>query len=164
MSSIKSLRDLTVHTLKDVYYAEKQILKKSPKMAENSDSSKLADLFRQHETDTQTHIDRLEKAFKAMGEEASGVKCYAIEGILKEVDEVIDETDDADTLDAGLIMTAQAAATYEITRYGTLASWARTLGLDEVRNLLEENLVEAKDTDSRLTRIAEDKLNKQAVS
>ena len=164
MSSINSLRDLFVHTLKDVYYAEKQVLKKAPTMADKSDSSELADLFTQHEKETQTHIDRLEKAFEALGEKASGVKCYAIEGILKEVDEVIDEVEDADTLDAGLIMTAQAAATYEITRYGTLASWADTLGLTEAKNLLEENLGEAKDTDSRLTRIAEDQLNRQATS
>ena len=164
MSSINSLRDLFVHTLKDVYYAEKQVLKKAPKMADNSDSSELADLFRQHEKETQSHIDRLDKVFEAIGEKASGVKCYAIEGILKEVDEVIDETEDADTLDAGLIMTAQAAATYEITRYGTLASWAGTLGLEEAKDLLGTNLGEAQDTDSRLTRIAEDQLNKQATS
>ena len=164
MSSIKSLRDLFVHTLKDVYYAEKQVLKKAPTMAKKSDSSGLRELFEAHEKETQTHIDRLDKVFEAIGEKASGVKCYAIEGILKEVDEVIDEVEDADTLDAGLIMTAQAAATYEITRYGTLASWADTLGLTDAKNMLEENLGEAKDTDSRLTRIAEDKLNKQATS
>ena len=162
--AISSLRELFVHTLRDIYYAEKQILKDSSAMMDNSDSQELADLFRQHTAETQTHIDRLEKAFASIDEPAKAVKCDAIEGILKEVKGIIDECDDADTLDAGLIMTAQAAATYEITRYGTLASWADTLGLTEAKNLLEENLGEAKDTDSRLTRIAEDKLNKQATA
>ena len=162
--AISSLKELFVHTMKDIYYAEKQILKDTPAMVENSDSSDLADLFRQHESDTQKHIERLEKAFEAVGEPAKAVKCDAIEGILKEVKGIIEECDDADTLDAGLIMTAQAAATYEITRYGTLASWAGTLGLIDAKNLLEENLEEAKDTDMRLTRIAEDKLNKEATS
>ena len=162
--AISSLKELFVHTMKDIYYAEKQILKDTPTMVENSDSAELADLFRQHETDTQKHIERLEKAFETVGEPAKAVKCDAIEGILKEVKGIIEECDDPDTLDAGLIMTAQAAATYEITRYGTLASWADTLGLTDAKNLLEENLGEAKDTDSRLTRIAEDKLNRQATA
>ena len=162
--AISSLKELFVHTMKDIYYAEKQILKDTPAMVENSDSQELADLFEQHKGDTQKHIERLEKAFESVGEPAKAVKCDAIEGILKEVKGIIEECDDADTLDAGLIMTAQAAATYEITRYGTLASWAGTLGLTDAKNLLEENLEEAKDTDMRLTRIAEDKLNKEATS
>lgn len=162
--AITSLKELFLHTLKDIYYAEKQVLKTAPTLADNADSSKLADLFRAHKDETQTHIDRLEKAFQSLGETPKAVKCQAIDGIIEEIQEVIEECDDADTLDAGLIMTAQAAATYEITRYGTLASWARTLGLTEAKNLLQENLDEAKDTDSRLTRIAEDKLNQQATS
>lgn len=162
--AITSLQELFVHTMKDIYYAEKQILKTAPKLADNADSKDLADLFRAHKDETQTHIDRLEKAFESIGETPKAVKCQAIDGIIKEIDEVIEECDDADTLDAGLIMTSQAATTYEITRYGTLASWAATLGLTDAKNLLEENLGEAKDTDERLTRIAEDKLNKQATS
>ena len=162
--AITSLKELFVHTMKDIYYAEKQVLKTAPTLADNADSSELADLFRAHEKETKSHIDRLEKAFESIGESAKAVKCQAIDGIIEEIKEVIDECDDADTLDAGLIMTAQAASTYEITRYGTLASWAQTLGLEEAKNLLEQNLGEAKDTDERLTRIAEDKLNKQATS
>ena len=162
--ALTSLRDLFVHTLKDVYYAEKQLVKALPQMADKAESTKLADAFRSHAKETQGHVDRLEEVFDLLGEKASGVKCHAIEGIIKEAHEIMDDCDDADTLDAGLIAAAQAAEHYEITRYGTLASWAETLGETDALHLLRDTLDEEKDADSRLSRLGEDHLNKQAMA
>ena len=159
--SINNLNDLFVHLLKDIYYAEKQIQKALPDMAEKADSSELRDLLNKHKDETATQISRLEKAFEMVGEEAKGEKCPAIEGSRKETRELMDEVNDADTLDAAMIAACQAVEHYEITRYGTIISYAGTLGNDDVVDLLRNTLAEEEDADSRLNRLAEDKLNKQ---
>ncbi len=150
--------------MQDVYYAENQILKALPKMASKASSSELRKAFEQHKTETEGQVRRLDEAFSTLGEKAKGVKCHAIEGIIKEAEELMDEVKDADTLDAALIAAAQAVEHYEITRYGTLISWAELLGLEQVSNTLRDTLDEEKDTDSRLTRLAEDHLNRQATA
>ncbi len=161
--AIKNLNDLYVHTLKDIYYAEKQILKALPKMMKKADSSQLAALFSEHKAETETQVNRLEQVFKIIGEPAKGEKCPAIEGIIKETEELMSEVEDADTLDAAMIASAQAVEHYEITRYGSLISWAERLGHEEVVNILRDTLGEEKDADSKLTRLAEDHLNQEAV-
>ncbi len=161
--AISNLNDLFVHLLKDIYYAEKQIVKALPDMISKADSSELSKLFSAHKAETENQIKRLEKVFDKLGETAKGEKCPAIEGILKETRELMDEVDDADTLDAAMIAAAQAVEHYEITRYGTIISYADTLGHDECVNILRDTLAEETDADSKLNRLAEDKLNKQAV-
>ena len=160
--AIQDLKDLFLHTLRDIYYAERQITKALPKMAEKAESGELKTLFEDHLDETKRQIGRLEKVFEFMGEQAKGEKCPAIEGIINEAEELMGEIDDRDTLDAAMIASAQAVEHYEITRYGTLISWAELLELEEASNHLRDNLDEEKDADSKLTRIAEDKLNKQA--
>ena len=161
--AIRDLKDLFLHTLKDIYYAERQITKALPKMAEKADSGDLQDLFKAHQDETKGQIERLEKVFEVLGEQAQGERCPAIDGIIDEAEELIGEIEDGDTRDAAMIAAAQAVEHYEITRYGTLISWAELLGLEEASNHLRDNLDEEKDADSKLTRIAEDKLNKQAA-
>lgn len=161
--AINDLKDLFLHTLKDIYYAERQITKALPKMAAKTDSSDLKHLFEAHLDETKHQIKRLETVFDVLGEQAQGEKCPAIDGIIEEAEELIAEIDDGDTRDAAMIAAAQAVEHYEITRYGTLISWAELLGLEEASNHLRDNLDEEKDADSKLTRIAEDKLNKQAA-
>ena len=161
--AISNLNDLFVHLLKDIYYAEKQIVKALPDMISKADSKDLGKLFEGHKSETEQQITRLEKVFDLIGETAKGEKCPAIEGILKETRELMDEVDDADTLDAAMIAAAQAVEHYEITRYGTIISYADMLGHEEVVNVLRDTLAEENDADSKLTRLAEDKLNKQAA-
>ena len=161
--AIRDLKDLFLHTLKDIYYAERQITKALPKMAEQADSDDLQDLFKTHLDETRGQIQRLEKVFEVLGEQVQGERCTAIDGIIDEAEELIGEIEDGDTRDAAMIAAAQAVEHYEITRYGTLISWAGLLGLEEASNYLRDNLDEEKDADSKLTRIAKDKLNKQAA-
>lgn len=160
---IKSLSDLFVHTLKDIYFAEKLLVKKLPVMAEKAGSAELKHLFQAHFEETKTHVERLEKVFSLIGEEAAGEECPAIEGIIEEAEELLDEIKDAKTRDAALIASAQAAEHYEITRYGSLASWAQQLGHDEAVTILRETLTEEKDADNKLLRLGEDKLNEKAA-
>ena len=162
--AISNLNELFVHTLKDIYYAEKQILKALPKMAAKADSAELRQAFEMHEKETEQQVQRLEKAFESLGEKAQGVKCHAIEGIIKEAEEIMSDTKDADTRDAGMIAAAQAVEHYEITRYGTLASWGELLGHTEATRLLRETLAEEKNTDGKLTKLAEAHLNRQATA
>ena len=161
--SIKSLEELFEHTLQDVYFAENHIYKSLPKVIDNVSNPELKKLFEAHREETKGHIGRLEKVFEVLGKKPSGEECPAIEGITKEAEELIDEVDDKTTMDAALIAAGQAVEHYEITRYGTLITWAEELGHDEVVSLLRDNLSEEKDADSKLTRIAEDKLNKKAA-
>jgi ferritin-like metal-binding protein YciE len=160
--SVKNLNELFVHTLKDVYYAERQLLKALPKMARKARSSPLRQLFEEHEAETREQIERLKQVFQLAGERAGGETCPAIEGILEEADELMDEIDDADTLDAAMIGAAQAAEHYEIARYGTLVAWAESLGMQEAVDVLRRTLAEEKDADAKLTRLAEDQLNERA--
>lgn len=163
MSKPKNLQDLFIHTLKDLYYAENQLCKALPKMASKTSNASLRKHFETHEKETRTHIARLEEVFSLMKVEASGEKCPAIDGILEEGEDLMKEIKDDRTLDAALIAAAQAAEHYEIARYGALVSWAGELELSDARNILRDTLGEEKDTDAKLTRLAEDRLNKKAA-
>ncbi len=160
---IESMDDLFVHTLRDIYYAEKQILKNLPKMIDKATSAELRKGFEKHMAETEGHVERLEQVFKMHGVEAKAVNCPAIDGILKEADEVAGEVDDDRVLDAALIAAAQAVEHYEITRYGTLIAWAKELGRADCAAVLEENLKEEKATDRKLTELAENRVNLKAA-
>jgi ferritin-like metal-binding protein YciE len=158
----KTLDELFHDTLKDIYYAEKKILSSLPKMAKAAQSSKLKAAFEKHEKETDGQIDRLEKVFEIIDLPARGKKCDAIEGILDEGKEIMDEYKGSPALDAGLLAAAQAVEHYEISRYGTLKTWAQKLGLEQAVDLLDETLQEEKKTDIDLTKIAEEAVNVQA--
>lgn len=160
---IETLNDLFVHTLQDIYYAEKQIEKALPKMIEKASDANLRSGFETHLTETKGHIQRLEQVFQLHGEKPKGVDCPAIDGILKEADEVSGDIADKKVLDAGLIASAQAVEHYEMTRYGTLVAWARQLGRDDCAALLQNNLNEEEATDKKLTKIAENMVNRKAA-
>ncbi|HWJ75669.1 MAG TPA: ferritin-like domain-containing protein [Kaistia sp.] len=161
---IKTLNDLFVHQLQDIYYAEKQILKALPKMIDKATAPDLKAGFEAHLTETEGHVQRLEQVFRQHGVEIKGVDCPAIDGIIKEADEVAGEVDDKDVLDAALVASAQAVEHYEMTRYGTLVAWARQLGREDCAALLRQNLDEEKAADKKLTAIAESKVNLRAAS
>lgn len=161
--SINNLDELFRHTLQDVYFAESHIAKALPKMIKNADSEKLRKLFEVHLEETKGHIERLNQVFETLGEKAKGEKCPAIEGITKEADEVMSQIKDKDTRDAAMIAAAQAVEHYEITRYGTLISWANLLGHKDVAKILQKTLDEEYGADDKLTKIAESKLNKEAA-
>jgi ferritin-like metal-binding protein YciE len=160
---MKSLDDLFVHFLRDMYYAEKQILKALPKMARQSDSGQLREAFESHREETEQHVANLEQVFEALDLRARGVTCEAINGILDEGKEIMEEATDPDTRDAGMIAAAQAVEHYEITRYGTLIAWANQLGKKNVISLLQANLDQEKAADQKLTKLAESVLNREAA-
>ena len=155
----KNLKDLLLHTLKDVYFAENEILKALPEMARTAGTDKLRQAFETHRSQTEQQIQRLKDVFGLLGEKPEGVRCEAIQGILAEGREVMEEFKGGPALDAGLIAAAQAVEHYEIARYGALRSWAELLGLDEAEDLLEQTLDEEKETDLLLTQLAEDRVN-----
>jgi ferritin-like metal-binding protein YciE len=159
----KDLNDLFLDTLKDIYYAEKQILKSLPKMAKAAASDQLRAAFEKHHDETEGQIGRLEEIFELLDKPARGKKCDAIEGILDEGKEIMDEYKGASALDAGLLAAAQAVEHYEISRYGTLKSWAGKLGMNEAVRLLDQTLNEEKKTDDTLTKIAETAVNAEAA-
>jgi ferritin-like metal-binding protein YciE len=160
---IKTLDDLFVHTLRDIYYAEQQIAKNLPDMVEKATEQSLKTGFQTHLAETKNQITRLEQVFKMHGVEAKGVDCPAIDGILKEASEVAGEVGDKTVLDAALIAAAQAVEHYEITRYGTLIAWAKQLGRDDCANVLQQNLDEEKATDSKLNTMALQSVNRKAA-
>jgi ferritin-like metal-binding protein YciE len=160
---ITTLNDLFVHTLQDIYYAEKQIEKALPTMIDKASDPSLRSGFETHLTETRGHIERLEKVFQLHGEKVKGVDCPAIDGILKEADDVSGDIEDKQVLDAGLIASAQAVEHYEITRYGTVVAWARQLGRDDCVALLQSNLDEEAATDRKLSEIAESMVNRKAA-
>lgn len=151
----KTLDDLFHDTLRDIYYAEKKILKALPKMARGAQAPELKAAFDKHRGETEGQIDRLERVFKIIGKTARGKKCEAIEGILAEGDEILEDFKDSPALDAGLISSAQAVEHYEITRYGTLKRWAETLGYADAVSLLDETLQQEGATDEGLTALAD---------
>ena len=161
---IATLDDLFVHTLQDIYYAEKQITKALPKMIEKATAPDLKAGFEQHLRETEGQVSRLERVFQMHGEEPKQVDCPAIDGIIKEADEVAGEVADKAVLDAALINAAQAAEHYEITRYGSLIAWARQLGRNDCASILQATLDEEKKTDQKLTSLAEGKVNLRAAS
>ena len=162
-ADIKTLDDLFVHTLKDIYYAENQIAKALPDMIEKATEPQLKQGFQTHLGETKNQIKRLEQVFKQHGVEIEGVDCPAIDGILEEADDIAGDIDDKQVLDAGLIAAAQAVEHYEITRYGTLVAWAKQPGREDCATLLQQNLDEEKAADKKLTAIAESKVNRVAA-
>jgi ferritin-like metal-binding protein YciE len=161
---IKTLDDLFIHSLRDIYYAERKIEKILPSMADRASDAGLKDVFERHRDQTGVHIERLEKVFQMYGAEAKTVSCPAIEGIIEETDEVSGDIDDDKVMDAALIAAAQAVEHYEITRYGTLIAWARELGRIDCAELLEETLTEERATDQVLTNLAESRVNLQSAA
>jgi ferritin-like metal-binding protein YciE len=159
---IETLDDLFLHQLQDVYYAENQITKALPKMIEKATAPELKQGFETHLRETEGQIARLEQAFQALDQKPKAVTCPAIDGIIKEANEVAGEVSDKAVLDAALIASAQAVEHYEITRYGTLIAWAKQLGHTQVVSLLQATLDEEKATDEKLTTLAESKANRAA--
>jgi ferritin-like metal-binding protein YciE len=159
----KDLTDLFLDTLKDIYYAEKQIYKSLLKTAKAANSDKLRAAFEKHVGETEAQIERLEKIFEILGKAARGKKCDAIEGILDEGKEIMEEYEGTSALDAGLLAAAQAVEHYEISRYGTLKTWANQLGLTQVVKLLDQTLAEEKKTDEALSTLAETAVNAEAA-
>jgi len=162
--AVKTLEDLFVETLKDIYYAEKHILKALPGMVRKAGDAKLKEALETHRKETEGQIERLEQVFKLMDVPARGKKCDAIEGILAEAKEHMEDIEDAQVLDAGMIGSAQAVEHYEITRYGTLIAWARQIGRDDAIALLEANLEEEKNADALLSKIAKAAVNQKAAA
>jgi ferritin-like metal-binding protein YciE len=160
---IQNMNDLFVHTLRDIYYAEKQIVKTLPTMIEKASDPQLKDGFRNHLRETENHVKRLEQVFQTIGQKAQGVDCPAIDGIIEEADEVTGEVEDKSVLDAALIAAAQAVEHYEMTRYGTLIAWANQLGRRDCVGLLEQTLNEEKTADKKLTAMAESHVNRRAA-
>lgn len=161
--AMKTLDDLLVHMLRDIYYAEKQIIKVLPRMARKADSATLREAFEAHLSETETHVETLEKVFEMRDLKPRGVTCEAINGIIEEGKEIMAETEDPSARDAGMIAAAQAVEHYEITRYGTMIAWARQLGWDEAAKLLEATLAQEHAADQKLTKLAEAVLNRQAA-
>jgi ferritin-like metal-binding protein YciE len=161
---IKKMDDLFVHTLRDIYYAENQILKALPEMIEKASDASLKQAFQLHLGETKNQVTRLEQVFKMHGVEAKGVDCPAIDGIIQEADEVAGEVEDKRVLNAALAAAAQAVEHYEIARYGTLIAWAKMLGRNDCASVLQKNLDEEKAADRKLSELAETKLNLRAAS
>ena len=160
----KKLDDLFHDTLKDIYFAEKKILSALPKMAKAAQDDKLRAAFEKHHGETETHVSRLEQVFDAIDAKPQGRTCDAILGIIEEGQEIMADYKGSPALDAGLLAAAQAVEHYEISRYGTLRTWAEELGLSDAAELLEVTLEEEKATDEALTQIAESVVNQEAQS
>ncbi|MHC2301768.1 YciE/YciF ferroxidase family protein [Rhizobium mongolense] len=163
MAGSKHLGDLLYETMKDIYFAEKQILTALPKMAAAAQAPDLKAAFETHRRQTEDHVKRLEQAFQILGKPAQPKTCNAILGIIEEGKEVMEEFQGTDALDPGLLAAAQAVEHYEISRYGTMVTWAKTLGLDEVAELLAQTLDEEETTDQLLSKIAKATVNAKAA-
>ena len=161
---IKTMDDLFLHTLQDIYYAEQQILKSLPDMVEKASEPKLKQGFQMHQRETEGQVKRLEQVFQKLGQSAKGVDCPAIDGILEEAKEIAGEVEDKSVLDAALIAAGQAVEHYEMTRYGTLIAWAKRLGHQDVITLLQQTLDEEKATDQKLTALADSSVNRKAAA
>mgnify|MGYP000997148422 FL=1 len=159
----KTLDDLFYETLKDIYYAERKILKTLPKMARGAQDSKLKAAFEKHKDETEGQIERLQQVFEIIGKRPRAKTCPAIDGIVEEGEEIMEEFKGAPALDAGLLAAAQAVEHYEISRYGTLCAWAKELGYKDAVKLLEETLAEETKTDSDLSKLADTAVNTAAT-
>ena len=162
MAKDKQLEDLFHDTLKDIYYAERKILKTLPKLKRAARAQELKAAFEKHATETEGQIERLQQVFELLGKAARGKTCDAIEGLVAEGEEIMEEFKESPALDAGLISAAQAVEHYEIARYGTLRQWAKELGMNEAAKLLEQTLQEESKTDKDLTTLAESSANQRA--
>jgi ferritin-like metal-binding protein YciE len=160
----KNLNDLFLDTLKDIYYAEKQILKALPKMAKAAHSDQLRAAFEKHHRETEGQVERLERVFELIDKPARGKTCEAIQGILDEGKEIMEEYKGTEALDAGMVAAAQAVEHYEIARYGTLKQWALQLGIKDAVRLLDQTLQEERKTDEALTSLAEASVNLEAAA
>lgn len=163
MPTEKTLDDLFFDTLRDIYYAERQITKALPKLAKAAQSNELRAGFEEHLAQTEVHVERLEQIFDLLGRPARGKTCDAILGIIEEGKSIMDEYRNSPALDAGLISAAQAVEHYEITRYGTLKAWAEQLGMSDAVKLFDATLEEELETDQKLTRVAESTINQRAI-
>jgi ferritin-like metal-binding protein YciE len=159
---MESLKELYVDELKDLYSAEKQLVKALPKMAKNASNPELKESFTNHLQETEGHVERLEQIFEMLGERAGGKKCKGMEGLIEEAKELLEEDATEEVLDAGLISKAQHVEHYEIAGYGTVRTYARQLGLDDQAELLQETLDEEGKTDELLTQLAESSVNLEA--
>ena len=159
---METFSELFEETLKDIYYAEKAILKALPKMAKKASSKKLQAAFTKHEKETKGQIERLDQVFELLGKRAAGKKCPAIEGIIEEAEEVMKEAKDDTIRDAAMLAAAQAVEHYEISRYGTLVAWADKMEMSGAAELLNATLEEEKTTDKKLTELAESEINVEA--
>ncbi|MBU2328394.1 MAG: ferritin-like domain-containing protein [Alphaproteobacteria bacterium] len=155
----KTLEDLFHETLKDIYYAERKILKALPKMARGAQNEKLKAAFQQHKEETEGQVERLQQVFEIIGKRPRAKTCPAIDGIVEEGEEIMEEFKGSPALDAGLLAAAQAVEHYEISRYGTLRAWAQQLGYKDAVKLLDETLAEESKTDELLTELAEQAVN-----
>ena len=163
MATTKTMKDLLLTFMQDVYYAERQILKALPKMAKASGSEELKNALLHHREETQGQVDRLQKAFEALGKRARGITCEAINGLIEEGEEVIEEFPEGHVRDAGIVACAQAVEHYEMARYGTIMAWAKAVGADDVARLMQETLEEEKKADTTLIQLARREINQQAV-
>jgi ferritin-like metal-binding protein YciE len=163
MMKNSTLEGLFHETLKDIYYAERKILKALPKMARSAQSPDLKAAFEKHKDETEGQIERLQQIFEMMGKRAQGKTCPAIDGIIEEGEEVMDSFKGLPALDAGLVAAAQAVEHYEMARYGTLRAWANSLGMADAAALLEQTLAEETQTDENLTQLAETSVNDAAL-
>lgn len=163
MENIDSLETLMLHEVKDMYHAEKQIVKALPKVIEKASSPALKSALQEHLTQTEAQVQRLEQVFAILGEKPKAVKCEAMAGILDEAETVMKYDDSPATLDAAIAASAQKVEHYEIASYGSLIEWAQTLGRQDVKNLLQQTLNEEKQADEKLTQLATSGLNQQAA-
>ena len=163
-ADIKTMNDLYVHQLQDVYYAEKQIIKSLPGMIKKVTDGDLKAGLQKHLQETETQVTRLDQVFKLLGLKPNAVDCPAIDGIIKEANEVAGDVADKEVLDAAIIASAQAVEHYEIARYGTLIAWSHQLGRDDAAAILQKTLDEEKAADKKLTNVAESKVNRKAAS
>jgi ferritin-like metal-binding protein YciE len=162
---IQTMDDLLLHGLKDIYYAENQIVKALPSMIEKATNRDLTKGLKEHLEETRNQITRLNQVFQKLGEKPQGVKCPAIDGLISEADEVVGEVADKDVLDAAIVGSAQSVEHYEIARYGTLIAWAEAVGHDDIVRLLNTNLNEEKSADKKLSSVALRKgVNRRAAS
>jgi ferritin-like metal-binding protein YciE len=161
--AIKTMQDLFVHGLRDIYYVEKKLVAELPKMAKKAADANLKRAFENHAAQTEDHVARLEEVFQTINLQPRGEKCEALEGLLEEARDLLKDVKDPEVLDAGMLAAAQAVEHYEIARYGTLVAWARQIGSTEAEPLLSETLEEEKETDKLLTEIAEAEINRKAA-
>lgn len=162
--AVKTLENLFMEGLKDIYYAEKKLVSTLPKMVKKASSPELKELIEQHLEETKGHVERVEQIFESLDKRATSKKCAALEGILSEAEEVSSEIEDEDTLDAAIIASSQAVEHYEIARYGTLCAWANQLGLNDAESLLQSTLEEEEAADQKLSRLAESSINQSAAA
>ena len=160
---LDTLKKLYLEELRDVYNAEQQLVKALPKMAKGASSDELKQAIEDHLDETKTHVERLEEIFSALDENAKGKTCHGMKGLIEEGSEILDEKGEESVIDAGIIAAAQKVEHYEIATYGTLRAWADLLGEDEAGDLLQQTLDEEGETNKRLTELAEEIINPEAL-